>query len=54
MSESALGIEKLSALGGEISLKTTEVERLEPCGKPQAEEAARLWASDEACDEGVH
>jgi hypothetical protein len=27
---------------------------LEPCGKPQAEEAARLKDSDEACDEGVH
>jgi hypothetical protein len=27
---------------------------LDPCGKPQAEEAARLEDSDEACDEGVH
>jgi len=31
-----------------------EAAPLDPCGKPQAEEAARLEDSDEACDEGVH
>jgi hypothetical protein len=29
-------------------------EGLEPCGKPQAQEAARLQDADDACDEGLH
>ena len=27
---------------------------LDPCVKPQAQEASRLKAADEACDDGVH
>lgn len=33
--------------------KAKDSDDLEPCDKPQAAEAARLRATDEACDDGV-
>ncbi len=31
----------------------SKTQDLEPCDKPQAQEASRLTAADEACDDGV-
>jgi hypothetical protein len=46
------------AKGAKAALNKPEPKKrsdpLEPCGKPQAQEAFRLNAADDACDEGVH
>jgi hypothetical protein len=59
MEDKSMKVLKDKARKGQVESKVVpaaskETAALEPCGKPQAEEAARLKDSDEACDEGVH
>jgi hypothetical protein len=51
-SEKAKDQGKSMKVSGETK-QAAKAKDLEPCDKPQAAEASRLRASDEACDDGV-
>jgi len=49
--------ELVDAKGKKAAVKKqepVEEDSLEPCAKPQAQEASDFRAADDACDDGVH
>jgi hypothetical protein len=42
-----------SSSKGQAAKPGAKEEEIEPCDKPQAQEALRLRTSDDACDDGV-